>query len=162
MSYYDNVKDNIKNESTNGGGSSSSGSSGDSGASKGNFDTLREAASETDPEEEGGDDTPIEVLEEDGISRNSPKREERGERQEKQRENRGQDGNSGHGENRSKDRSTQSDRGNSSGSGNPLKSKTGASGSSSDPQDLSGVEDRLDTIIEQNQEMIEILRSFAE
>jgi len=98
MSYYDNVKDNVKKQASgNTSGSSESSSAG------GNFDTLKEAASETEPDEEKGDDTPIEVLEEDGLSRN-PKRN----------------------------------------------------------TDLSVVEDKLDTIIDQNQKLIEILQSFAE
>jgi hypothetical protein len=54
MSYYDNVKDNVKDK-------------GDSG--KPNFDTLRQAAEEHSEEEDEkkGDGTEIEVLEEGGL-----------------------------------------------------------------------------------------------
>jgi len=136
MGYYDNVKENVKKESQDGSSGSSSGG--------GNFDTLKEAATETDPEE-GGDDTPIEVLEEDGLDRN---------KQKKQSQSRSQESSGG------------KNSGNSS--GNPLKSGQGSSnsgstgsGSGSDA-DLSRIEEKMDTIIDQNQEMIEILRSFAE
>lgn len=57
MSYYDNVKDNVKGKKTNSAGAPS-------------FDTLKEAAEETSVEEEesnSSDDTPIEVLEEGGL-----------------------------------------------------------------------------------------------
>jgi hypothetical protein len=56
MSYYDNVKDNVKDKKTNSAGAPS-------------FDTLKEAAEETsvDEEEESDDGTPIEVLEEGGL-----------------------------------------------------------------------------------------------
>lgn len=60
MSYYDNVKDNVKDKK--------------SGASnKPSFDTLKEAAEETSVEEdENSDDgTPIEVLEEGGLREQS-------------------------------------------------------------------------------------------
>ncbi len=54
MNYYDNVKDTVKNNKSGSGG--------------GGFDTLKEAAEEGIDEEEG-DDTPIEVLEEGGLKR---------------------------------------------------------------------------------------------
>lgn len=57
MGYYDNVKDNVRGKEG-------------SNSNKPSFDTLKEAAEETSNEsdkEEGGDDTPIEVLEEGGL-----------------------------------------------------------------------------------------------
>lgn len=143
MGYYDNVKDNVRNKSRNGGSGSdenSSGSSGGSGA--GNFETLREAASEEDEEDQQGDDTPIEVLEEDGLRKERPS------------------GNSG-GNSQKRSESTPSTE------GNPLKNdqENNQGSGGSEPQtsaDLSGLEQKLDKIIEQNDEMIRILRSFAE
>lgn len=136
MSYYDNIKDNVKKQAA----SNSSGSSKSSSAG-GNFDTLKEAASETEPDEEKGDDTPIEVLEEDGLSRN-PKR------------------------NNDKNKTNSSQKRNSSSSGssgNPFKDGEDEENSvNSGNTDLSVVEDKLDTIIDQNQKLIEILQSFAE
>lgn len=128
MGYYDSVKENVKKQATD----STSGSSESSG---GNFDTLKKAASETEPDEEKGDDTPIEVLEEDGLSKN-PRRKHTEKSSGNSNSNPFKDGGS----------SQESSRENSSAGGN----------------DLSSVEDKLDTIIEQNQELIEILRSFAE
>ena len=60
MNYYDNVKDNVKDKDTNAAGAPS-------------FDTLKEAAEETsvDDEKESDDGTPIEVLEEGGLSQNN-------------------------------------------------------------------------------------------
>ncbi|MBC5793420.1 MAG: hypothetical protein H8Z69_05305 [Nanohaloarchaea archaeon] len=59
MSYYDNVKDSVKDK----------GGEGNSNH-KASFDTLKEAAEESsEEEEEDGDDTPIEVLEEDGLQK---------------------------------------------------------------------------------------------
>lgn len=140
MGYYDNVKENVKKESQDGSSGSSSGG--------GNFDTLKEAATETDTEE-GGDDTPIEVLEEDGLDRNKQKKQAEPSNSSRNQESSGSKNNSGS-------------------SGNPLKSgqnssdpNSGSSGPGSDA-DLSRIEDKMDTIIDQNQEMIEILRSFAE
>jgi len=57
MSYYDNVKDNVKGNKTNSAGTPS-------------FDTLKEAAEETSVEEEKTDETPIEVLEDGGLRDN--------------------------------------------------------------------------------------------
>lgn len=59
MGYYDEVKENVRNEA-----SDSTESSGSAGPS---FDKLKEAAQDTDPEEEDGDDTEIEVVGEDRI-----------------------------------------------------------------------------------------------
>jgi len=136
MSYYDNVKDNVKKQAAgNSSGSSESSSAG------GNFDTLKEAASETEPDEEKGDDTPIEVLEEDGLSKN-PKREKKKQKSSSQKKD-----------------SSGSD------SSNPFKDENGSNntgGNNVGSSDLSSVEDKLDTIIEQNQQLIEILQSFAE
>jgi|AntDeeMinimDraft_6_1070357.scaffolds.fasta_scaffold00008_42 hypothetical protein len=59
MSYYDNVKDNVKDKKTNSAGAPS-------------FDTLKEAAEETSvDEEEKADETPIEVLEDGGLRENN-------------------------------------------------------------------------------------------
>ena len=134
MGYYDSVKENVKKQATD----STSGSSESSG---GNFDTLKKAASETEPDEEKGDDTPIEVLEEDGLSRN-PKRRQ----------------NSSDSEGKRNDSKKSSD----SSSGNPFKDKNTGTGEKTAETDLSSVEDKLDTIIEQNQELINVLKSFAE
>lgn len=137
MGYYDNVKENVKNQAQDSSSGSSSGG--------GNFDTLKEAATETaETEDEDGDDTPIEVLEEDGLSRQPQKKNE----------------------NRQKSGKTKRTSGNVESSGNPLKSSSGSGSSGSSgagsSADLSRVEEKMDTIIEQNQEMIDILRSFAE
>lgn len=129
MGYYDNVKENVKEQAAD----NSSGSSGNSG---GNFDTLKKAASETEPEEEKGDDTPIEVLEEDGLSRN-PKRSESSNSSGKQETSR-----------ESEDQ-------------NPFNGSENSNSGSADV-DMSSVEDKLDTIIEQNQELIKVLKSFAQ
>jgi len=58
VNYYDNVKDTVRNSKSGSGG--------------GGFDTLKEAAAEEDIEE--GDDTPIEVLEEGGLRRETSKK----------------------------------------------------------------------------------------
>lgn len=63
MGYYDEVKENVRSEA-----SDSAKSSGSSGPS---FDKLKEAAQDTDPEEEEGDDTEIEVVGEDRIESRS-------------------------------------------------------------------------------------------
>ncbi len=147
MGYYDNVKENVKKQAAdNSSGSSKSSSKASGGSGSGNFDTLKKAASETEPDEEKGDNTPIEVLEEDGLQKN-PKRE-------KKSSNSGSSGQKGN----SKETSSEDS------SGNPFKDKNSSNkeGGESVEADLSGVEDKLDTIIEQNQELIEILRSFTE
>lgn len=140
MGYYDNVKENVKKQAADSGSGSSTNSSG------GNFDTLKEAASETKPDEEKGDDTPIEVLEEDGLQRN-PKR----------KESRSSSDESSEREKNSSSRGSASDK-----SENPFNKKSSNTKEKEVRTDLSNVEDKLDTIIEQNQELIEILRSFAE
>ncbi len=60
ISYYDNVKDDVKDQNT---------------GEKANFDTLRKAAEESSGEETEGDDTEIEVLEE-GLKRSRGKAED--------------------------------------------------------------------------------------
>lgn len=121
MNYYDNVKDAVKDK-------------GDSSNNDASFDTLKEAAEETDvePDEEKGDETPIEVLEDGGLREESPSK-------------------SSSNQADSKDRDTES-------GGNPL---TGNQSSTPDSENLNGLENKLDKIIEQNEEMIEILRSFG-
>ena len=121
MGYYDSVKDSVRENNKKNTGS----------AGGGNFDTLKEKAEETADDENRGDDTPIEVLEEDGLSQESPN-------QQKQ------------------ESSSQTKK-----SENPLTSNSSAS-SSSGSGDMSGVEDKLDKLIEQNQRMIEILESFGQ
>ena len=105
----------------------------------GNFDSLREAAEQTEDNEEG-DDTPIEVLEEDGLSTESPKK-----RKQKQERQRTQENN---------EQET-----------NPLKNNAQNSNSSEtnvQNVDLSSIEEKMDKMIEQNDELIRILRSFTE
>lgn len=134
MSYYDNVKENIR--SRNAGNSENEEGDGVTG----NFDSLKEAAQENQNEEEEGDDTPIEVLEEDGISTESPSQ-KRKKQQQQQRQ-----------------QSTQQSQ-----EENPLKQKASNNGAQASTEaDISRVEDKLDRIIEQNDELIEILRSFAQ
>lgn len=145
MSYYDNVKDNVKKQAAgNSSGSSKSSSTSESSSIGGNFDTLKEAASETEPDEEKGDDTPIEVLEEDGLSENPKRKKEKKSSSSKQ--NNSSSGSSD------------------GGSGNPFKDEndSSSSGEGVGSADLSSVEDKLDTIIKQNQQLIEILEGFAE
>lgn len=123
MGYYDSVKDDVKNKN------SSSSSDG-----KGNFDTLKQNASE-ETEQKEDDDTPIEVLDE-GLDSSRRRRQK-------------------------KSSSSSSDSGsNSSGdsgfppAGNDEESKQVSA-------DTSGLEEKLDKIIEQNARMIEILESFG-
>lgn len=122
MNYYDNVKDTVKGK--------------DSSNSDASFDTLKEEAGKTDVEadEEKGDDTPIEVLEDGGL--------------------REQKTNSS-----SKNRSSSKSSKKSGSSSNPFNGNSSGSESSTD---ISSLEQRLDRIIEQNERMIEILESFAE
>jgi hypothetical protein len=124
MGYYDSVKDSVKDQER-----------GENSAKGGNFDTLKEKAQETSEEEQEADDTPIEVVDKGGISRDTPS----------------QDKESSQEESSSSDRSGQSD----SKDENPFSSD--GSGSA----DMSGVEEKLDKIIEQNQRMIEVLESFG-
>lgn len=130
MSYYDNVKENIRSGNTQE-------KDGEDGKVSGNFDSLREAAEQTSDEEKG-DDTPIEVLEEDGIRTESPKKQQqRNEQKEDKKENT-----------------------------NPLKQRSDTvndeASESSVQADLSGIEEKMDRMIEQNDELIRILRSFTE
>jgi hypothetical protein len=67
MGYYDSVKDSVKEDER-----------GANSAKGGNFDTLKENAEKnTKPEEEKGDDTPIEVVEEGGIKKDTQDNQER-------------------------------------------------------------------------------------
>ena len=132
MSYYDNVKDNIRTKNKK-----KKEKEGDK--MTGNFDSLREAAEQTEDNEEG-DDTPIEVLEEDGLSTESPKK-----RKQKQERQRTQENN---------EQET-----------NPLKNNAQNSNSSEknvQNVNLSSIEEKMDKMIEQNDELIRILRSFTE
>lgn len=108
---------------------------GSNDSSKPNFDTLRKAAEETteSADEREGDDTDIEVLE-DGLERGS-----------------GKSSSSGMKELDSGDASQ-----------NTKKAKNEATSTETNVSaDMSGVEEKLDRIIEQNQRMIEILESFG-
>jgi len=62
MSYYDNVKDDIKKK-------------GEGDTNEASCDTLKEAAQEEKSEEEKANDTPIEVLEEGGLRQQDKKEE---------------------------------------------------------------------------------------
>lgn len=141
MSYYDNVKDNIRTKNKE-----KKEENGDTVT--GNFDSLKEAAEQNDNnDEEEGDDTPIEVLEEDGLSTEAPKKREKKQNSQKNNE-RGID----------QDKQETSDR-------NPLKEKSRSENSSQSNEaevDLSGLEEKMDKMIEQNDELIRILRSFTE
>ncbi|QKQ98091.1 hypothetical protein GKQ38_00945 [Candidatus Nanohaloarchaea archaeon] len=66
MSYYDNVKDSVKDEKEK----AKSASDGGGGGGPGNFSTLREEA-EKNADNQEEDDTPIEVLEEGGLQKDS-------------------------------------------------------------------------------------------
>jgi len=141
LSYYDNVKDNIRTKNKE-----KKEENGDTVT--GNFDSLKEAAEQNDNnDEEEGDDTPIEVLEEDGLSTEAPKKREKKQNSQKNNE-RGID----------QDKQETSDR-------NPLKEKSRSENSSQSNEaevDLSGLEEKMDKMIEQNDELIRILRSFTE
>ncbi|MFB6143744.1 MAG: hypothetical protein ABEJ98_00395 [Candidatus Nanohaloarchaea archaeon] len=134
MSYYDNVKDNVKNN----------GSDSDSPKKKSSnqFESLKEAAEETsnEPDDEKGDDTPIEVLEEDGLSREAPGSGQSSAQRSQNSQQSGADASSPD-------------------KGNPLTEDSDSSTGSE--TDLSGIEERLDRIIEQNERMIRILESFG-
>lgn len=127
ISYYDNVKDSVKEKDDTG---------------KPNFETLRKAAEEhsEDEEEKEGDGTSIEVLE-DGLKDREQVYQEK--EQKKQSSE--------------KQQQSQSD---TRDKANPLTSDSGGSGSTAE-MDTSGIEQKLDRIIEQNQRMIEILESFG-
>lgn len=66
MGYYDSVKDSVRDNDE------SEGDNMNSNNGNGNFDTLKQNAEETADDEDEGDDTPIEVLEEDGLKREPP------------------------------------------------------------------------------------------
>lgn len=123
MGYYDSVKDSVReNNSKN------------EAAGGGNFDTLKEKAEETSDEEDKGDDTPIEVLEEDGLSQENPNKQEK---------------------------SNKSPKNPGSGS-NPLTDSNSGSENRDVSGDLSDLEEKMDKMIEQNRKMIEILESFGQ
>ena len=127
MSYYDNVKDSVKDEKKE----AKSSSNGGGGGGSGNFSTLKEEA-EKNVNKDESDDTPIEVLEEGGLSSGSSSP--------------GARSNSGSGS-----------------SGNPMTQSSGNStGSQVENIDSSGIEEKLDKIIEQNARMIEVLESFGQ
>ena len=126
MGYYDSVKDSVKD----------SGKDSDDEGSGGNFDTLVEAAQEDQDEEEQGDDTPIEILDENGLRKESESR-DRSQEKKQSGERRQKRTNSSEQERTDKDRNV----------------STG--------NDMSEIEDKLDRIIEQNSRMIDILESFG-
>lgn len=140
INYYDNVKDSVRDD---GSGNSA------------NFETLRKAAEEESEEEREGDDTEIEVLK-DGIDDRKQQVESSGvEEIGDEPQETGSDQPAGN--------TTPSDQ--STGSASQT-SPTGsasptATSGSSNSQDLSSLEDKLDRIIEQNDRMIEILESFG-
>jgi hypothetical protein len=121
MGYYDSVKDSVKDNEKRG----------ENSAKGGNFDTLKENAEKnTKPDEEKGDDTPIEVVEEGGIEQ--------------------QEGSGGGKKQSSASNKNNDDDGS---EGNPFTSDSSV--------DTSGLEEKLDKIIEQNERMIDILESFG-
>ena len=118
MGYYDSVKDDVKNKNRS-----------SSGSGKGNFDTLKQNASE-ETEQKEDDDTPIEVLDE--------------------------------GLDNSRRRKQKSSKSSSKGSGfPPSNDNDGEESGKTVSADTSGLEQKLDKIIEQNAKMIEILESFG-
>lgn len=125
MGYYDSVKDDVKDKNKNA----------SSGDGKGNFDTLKQNASE-ETEQKEDDDTPIEVLDE-GLD-NSRRRKSRSS---------------------SSSNNSSSSSGNSGGSGFPPTNDSDVRENTS--ADTSGLEEKLDKIIEQNARMIDILESFG-
>ncbi|MFB6114940.1 MAG: hypothetical protein ABEK04_01505 [Candidatus Nanohalobium sp.] len=145
MGYYDNVKDSIREENDE---SSEEESSDSSSGISGNFDTLREAAEETEVEDdEGGDGTPIEVLEEDGLKKEAPSQSKNKQRGQKQP-----------GSQRQQQQSRKQTQANNTGSEASSTQNSSGQALSGDTSDL---EDKLDKIIEQNSRMIEILESFG-
>lgn len=83
MGYYDEVKKNVREEASDGSSSEKSEPS---------FSKLKEAAQDTDPEDEGGDDTEIEVVGKDPIeshnSENSRTKDQRTPNQKERKERR--------------------------------------------------------------------------
>ncbi|MFB6245007.1 MAG: hypothetical protein ABEJ03_01540 [Candidatus Nanohaloarchaea archaeon] len=139
MSYYDNVKDSIQDKE----------GSGSSGSSTPNFDTLKKAAEETsnEDEEEKGDDTEIEVLEE-GLRREPSGK--------NQQTSKGAAGSKGQDRQKQQERSAGQEK-------TGLEAREAGQGqpSQSGSIEASGLEEKLDRIIEQNERMIEILESFG-
>jgi hypothetical protein len=137
MSYYDNVKDDVQDK-------------GDS--SKPNFDTLREAAEEHSENEEKqeGDDTEIEVLNETGLKDKSTTQSQQKQQQPTQQQ-------------RNKQQRKQPSQNRQQVGSQQQTSQASQNTANQDQQavDSSGVEEKLDKIIEQNQKMIEILESFG-
>ncbi len=127
MGYYDEVKKNVRREAQDNEASSDS--------SKPSFSKLKEAAQETEPDEEEGDDTEIEVVDE-GLERNK---------------------------NTSGSRSGNSGTSGSSPGGNPLTGSSESEGQTGSESSVNfgEVAEKLDRIIEQNERMIEILESFG-
>lgn len=146
MGYYDNVKDSIRDENDE---SNEEESSDSSDGINGNFDTLKEAAEETQVEDdEGGDGTPIEVLEEDGLKQEPPSQDGNNpkNRENKSRTKRNQD------QTREQKQTDNTVSENSTGQDSSRQALSG---------DTSDLENKLDKIIEQNSKMIEILESFG-
>jgi hypothetical protein len=155
MGYYDNVKDSIRDENSEKDSKDeqeASGSDSSSSPGPGNFDTLREAAEETEVEEdEGGDDTPIEVLEEDGLKKEKPSGAGQSQKQEVKRSGKASQQES---QVQRKEKSTVKQK-----SSQPQRQDSRPENSvSGDTSDLEG---KLDKIIEQNSRMIEILEGFG-
>jgi len=159
MGYYDNVKDSIRDENSKEDSKDKEEASGSdsSGMNAGNFDTLREAAEETEVEddEESGDDTPIEVLEEDGLKKEAPSNQRAQASTQSQAQKRSQQ--------RTEEKQVQER--NSNEGLNSSENVSQASQGKNTPQSVSGdtsdLEDKLDKIIEQNSRMIKILEGFG-
>lgn len=146
MSYYDNVKDSVKDNDDTG---------------KPNFETLRKAAQETSEEEDDqkGDGTEIEVLDENGlnkVSSNSQKRSQtsRQNSQPSQAQNHSQTGQPEKQQARKQEQAQRSQ-------ARRSQQRNVSQKSSPSDVDLSSLEEKLDTIIDQNERMIEILESFG-
>lgn len=163
MGYYDNVKDSIRDENDDSDSEASTGEDSGGGMNAGNFDTLREAAEETEVEdEEGGDNTPIEVLEEDGLKPEAPSKQQKRnqastqtqqQRQNTQQQQQGQ-------KKQEQQRSPENQAGNTQSS--QTSERQGSRPQGGDVSgDTSDLEDKLDKIIEQNARMIEILEGFG-
>ena len=158
MGYYDNVKDSIRDENSEedgkeDSGDEASGSGNSGGMNAGNFDTLREAAEETEVEDdEGGDETPIEVLEEDGLRKEAPSGKAQGQKQKVQSRDKASSQKDSQVQRQETDSVEQKSSQPQAQSSRP---ENGLSGDTSD------LEDKLDKIIEQNARMIEILEGFG-
>lgn len=140
MSYYDNVKNNVKDDDDTG---------------KPNFETLRKAAEETsENEDEDGDDTEIEVLE-DGLGKKESSEGGSGGLDSMDLNKKAGPSSSQGQENMDQSSQDESQVSQSRSKKQPQRASSDSS------QDLSSLEDKLDTIIDQNQRMIEILESFG-